>query len=314
MPLARLRLVPYVHPAGSLSTAAETGDSAMRRLAWKWVAWRAQTGQITQDTAKHQRYAIGYFVDFMGNRSPQQIGESDMARWRESMTGTLAPGTIRQRWRIAYNFLEWLVDEGKIRRNPARRIPSPKGVRAVHRNLHFERARLMHDACIDNRERLILALGFQLGMRRSEIARAELGDIDIVDRSVRIVGKGGHARVVALTVEAERAIAAYTAEMNFTAGPLVRDIEGKRAITAGHIGDIWRKLAYRAGVKKRPYDGVATHSARHTAGTDVAHGNGNVVEVRDFLGHADLGTTSRYVGEVDIETQREAIEGRRYAS
>lgn len=310
MPLARLRLVPYCAPP------AATGEMerAVRRVAMQWVAWRAQTGQITKDTAKHQRYVISYFVDFMGNRDPKQIGASDMARWRESMTGVLAPGTIRQRWRVANQFLEWLVDEGKIRRNPARRIPSPKVPRAVHRNMFFERARRMHDACIDNRERLIMALGFQLGMRVSEMARAELGDIDFVERSVRIVGKGGHARVVALTVEAERAIMAYTSEMNVHAGPLVRDVDGARAITAGHIGDIWRKVAYRAGVKKRPYDGVATHSARHTAGTDVAHNSGSAVITRDFLGHADLGTTSHYIGEVGIEEQREAIEGRRYAS
>lgn len=314
MPLARLRLVPYVPSGHEAGLEAEIGDSAMRRLAWKWVAWRAQTGQITAETAKGQRYVISYFVDFMGNRDPRQIGESDMARWRESMTGTLAPGTIRQRWRCAYGFLEWLVDEGKIRRNPARRIPSPKVPRAVHRNLHFERARRMHDACIDNRERLIMALGFQLGMRRAEMARVEVGDIDFVDRSVRIVGKGKHGRVVPLTAEAERAILAYMSEHDITAGPLVRDIEGKRGITPGRIGDIWRAVAYRAKVKKRPYDGVATHSARHTAGTDVAHGGGTVVETRDFLGHADMSTTNHYVGAVGIERLREAIEGRRYAS
>lgn len=286
----------------------------MRRLAHRWVAWRTQTGQITKDTARQQRYSIGYFVDFMGNRDVKQIGESDMARWRESMTGTLSPGTIRQRWRCANAFLEWCVDEGKIRRNPARRFPSPKVPRAIHRNLHIERARAMHDACVDNRERLIMALGFQLGMRRAEIARAELGDFDFNERSVRIVGKGKHERVVSLTKEAERALADYISEMRIYAGPLVRDTEGQRGITPGYIGDIWRDVAYRAGVKKRPYDGVATHSARHTAGTDVAHNSGDPVIVRDMLGHADLSVTSGYIGETGLERQREAMEGRRYAS
>lgn len=284
----------------------------MRAAARKWLAWRVRTGQITPATAKEQRYCIGYFADAMGGRGMRQIGERDLERWVEQMRATLSPGTVRHRWRTAHAFLEWLVDEGKIRRNPARRIPTPKVPRAVHRNLRPDQAAALHEACIDNRERLIIALGFQLGMRRSEIARAELGDFDFVARRVRIIGKGGHERVVALTDDAERAIAAYAGELRIHAGPLVRDRAGLHGLTPGYVGELWEKIAYRAGVKARPWDGVATHSARHTAGTDVAHRSGNAVIVRDFLGHASLATTDRYIGEVDIEAQRAAIEGRHY--
>lgn len=159
-----------------------------------------------------------------------------------------------------------------------------------------------------------MALGFQLGMRRSEIARAQVGDFDFVARTVHIIGKGGHERHVALTEAAERAIADYLLDHDHRAGPLVRDVTGTRPLTVGYIGDLFTQIAYRAGVKQRPWDGVASHAARHTAGTDVAHRSGNAVIVRDFLGHANLSTTDIYVGKVDIEQQRQAIEGRRYAS
>lgn len=292
----------------------EDGSSLVRRNAAAWITWRQRTGQISRDTAKEQRYVISGFVEAMGNRSPRQIGESDLIRWRESMEGRIAPSTMRMRWQTANKFLEWLVDEGKIRRNPARRIPSPKEPRPVHRNLRFDQARAMHDHCIDSRERLLVALGFQLGMRRCEMARVQLGDIDRIGRTVVVTGKGGHRRVVALTVEAEKAIVEYCSELKISAGPLVRDRAGLRGISAEYIGQIWTRLAYRAGVKQRPWDGVGSHSARHTAGTDVAHNSGSPVITRDFLGHVSLSTTSRYVGEADVEVQREAIEGRRYAS
>jgi site-specific recombinase XerC len=313
-----LRAVPDTGPiTGGLGTTG--GSTAVHKqtlvtFAVIWIGWRLRTGQITQATAKEQRYVIGYFTTAMGNRHPRQVGESDLERWRESMTGRLAPGTIRHRWRTAYAFLEWMVDEGTIRRNPARRIPTPKVPRAVHRNLRPDQATALHDACVDDRERLIVALGFQLGMRRSEIARAEVGDFDLVARSVRIVGKGGHERVVALTAVAEAALAAYLAGVRFHAGPLIRDRDGRRGLTAGYVGELFEAIAYRSGVKTRPWDGVATHSARHTAGTDVAHRSGSAVVVRDFLGHASLKTTDVYVGAADLEVQREAVEGRRYAS
>jgi integrase len=287
----------------------------MYRLGLAWVAWRLRTGQISENTARDERYNIGHFADAMGNRSAKQVGESDMERWRTSMLARgLAPGTIRRYWRTANAFLEWLVDEGKIRRNPARRIPSPKVPKAVHRNLRPDQATALHDACIDARERLIVALSFQLGMRRFEIATVQVGDFDFVARVVYVTGKGGAERQIAITTAAERAITAYLAQYPIHAGPLVRDVTGTRALTRGYIGELFRNIAYRSGVKTRAWDGVGTHSGRHTAGTDVAHRTGSAVIVRDFLGHANLGTTDIYVGVVDIEEQREAIEGRRYAS
>ncbi|MFZ5875163.1 MAG: tyrosine-type recombinase/integrase [Nitrospirota bacterium] len=286
----------------------------MRQYARAWLRWRVQTGQINQVTAREQRYVISWFIDAMGNRQPKQIGESDLERWRASMTGRLSPGTIRLRWRTAFLFLEWLVDEGKIRRNPARRIPNPKVPRSVHRNLRPDQATAIHDACMDDRERLIVTLGFQLGMRRSEIARAQLGDVDFVARTIRIIGKGQHERVIALTDQAARSIRAYTESLHIQAGPLVRNVEGTHGLSPGYVGALFERVARRAGVKTRGWDGVGTHSARHTAGTDVAHRSKNPMIVRDFLGHASLATTNGYIGSVDLEEQRRAIEGRRYAS
>jgi site-specific recombinase XerD len=314
-PIRHLVVVPdNPDSTDSAESQCDLGDDTeMRRAGGAWVAWRLRTGQINNTTAKEQRYAIGYFADFMGERSPKMIGESDMERYLVSMTG-LAPGTIRHRWRTAYAFLEWCVDEGKCRKNVARRIPTPKVPRAVHRNLRPDQSTALHDACVDDRERLIVALGFQLGMRRSEIARAQVGDLDLVGRTVTIVGKGGHQREVALTAEAERAIGAYMGDRRWHAGALVRDLEGQHGLTPGYIGELFERIAYRAGVKTRPWDGVATHSARHTCGTDVAHACGDPTIVRDVLGHASLNTTSIYVGAVSTDAQREAMEGRRYAS
>ena len=284
------------------------------RLGYAWATWRQRTGQISALTAKEQRYCIAYFAEAMGNRKARQLGESDIIRWRESMTSHLSPGTVRLRWTTAYAFLEWMIDEGKIQRNPARRLPAPKVPRSVHRNLRPDQADALHDACIDSRERLIVALSFQLGLRRAEIARAQVGDFDFVDRTVRITGKGGHERVVALTVAVEKVIASYLSEMPFRAGALVRDASGLRGISAEYVGKIFSNIAYRAGVKTRAWDGVGSHSGRHTAATDVAHRSGDAVIVRDFLGHASLATTDRYIGTADIEAQRVALEGRRYGT
>lgn len=312
--MGHLQAVPY-RAEDADRQRRDQGGNTMQHLASQWVDWRLRTGQIGKLTAREQAYVISSFVSAMGERQPKQVGASDLERWRSAMAARLSPGTVRLRWQTAYAFLEWLVDEGVIRRNPGRRLPPPKVPRSVHRNLRADQAAALHDACVDARERLIVTLGFQQGMRRSEIARAQVGDCDFVARTILIVGKGGHQRIVAITSETETAITAYLREHDAHAGPLVRDREGLRGLSPGYIGQMFTEVAYRADVKVRGYDGIGTHSARHTAGTDVAHRTGgNAVIVRDFLGHASLATTNVYVGGVDIEEQRAAIEGRRYAS
>jgi integrase len=295
--------------AGGLEWA---GDSEMQRAGLAWVAWRLRTGQITKGTARDQRYIVLYFAEAMGNRKPKQIGESDMERWLNSMHGAISPGTVKLRWRTIYLLLEHLIDEGVLRRNPARRIPTPKTPRAVHRNLRADQAAALHEACIDSRERLIVALSFQQALRRSEIARLQVGDIDVVDQSMVIVGaKTGNERLAPITVEAWRAIEAYLAETHAKGGPLVRDRAGLNGITPGYVGSIFREVAYRAGVKQQAWDGVGTHSGRHTAITDVSHTAGIIV-ARDLAGHASISTTNLYAGGLDLEKQREAVDGRVY--
>lgn len=130
----------------------------MQEHAATWITWRVRTGQISRATARNQRYVLVPFVEAMGHRTPQQVGESDIERWLASISH-LSPGTMRLRFRTVYAFLEWLVDEGKLRRNPMRRLPCPKVSRAVHRNLRPDQSAALHHACVDNRERLIIALG-----------------------------------------------------------------------------------------------------------------------------------------------------------
>jgi integrase/recombinase XerD len=313
--MSHLRLVADTPPNRESGGGQEwVGDTEMQRAGLSWVAWRLRTGQITKGTAQDQRYIVLYFAEAMGQRRPRQIGESDLERWLASMHGAIAPGTVKLRWRTIYLLLEYLVDEDVLRKNPARRIPNPKVPRPVHRNLRADQAAALHEACVDSRERLIVALSFQQALRRSEIARLQVGDIDVVDKSMVIVGaKTGNERLAPITVEAWKAIEAYLAETHAKGGPLVRDRAGLNGISPGYVGSIFREVAYRAGVKQRAWDGVGTHSGRHTAITDVAHSAG-IIPARDHAGHASISTTNLYAGSLDLEKQRAAIEGRRYAS
>lgn len=248
----------------------------------------------------------------MGNRLLANIGQGHIEAWLDSITH-LAPRTRRARFTIVRSFLAWCVDERLIARNHADRIPTPKVPRTTHRALNQQQTRALLDACATSRDRLIILLGLQLGLRRAEIAGLTVEDIDWHDRTLLVTGKGGHQRTLWIPDELAEAIEAYLADSPAIHGPLIRgDRYPTRPVAPPWVGRRVTVLCRAAGVKRQAWDGVSTHALRHTAGTDVARSTGgDVVAVRDFLGHASLATSQVYVAGDPLRL-RSAIDGRRY--
>jgi site-specific recombinase XerD len=160
----------------------------------------------------------------------------------------------------------------------------------------------------------VLVLALHTGLRRAELADLEVGDVDLTARTVFVRhGKGGHARMVPLSIEAGRAVAAYLASEGLCHGPFVRSLrEPQEGITPEWLGQLFSDLAYRSGVKVRSRDGVSQHATRHTFATDVYEQTDDVLAVRDLLGHESLATTQIYVRGMNVERLRPAVEGRTY--
>ena len=66
------------------------------------------------------------------------------------------------------------------------------------------------------------------------------------------------------------------------------------------------------GSRVASWDTVACHSLRRTAATSWYQTSGDVLAVRDLLGHVNLGTTARYVKGMNVEGLRATVEGRSY--
>jgi integrase len=62
-----------------------------------------------------------------------------------------------------------------------------------------------------------------------------------------------------------------------------------------------------AGLKTAPWDGRSAHALRHTAAGHVLAGCGNVQTVKDFLGHLNLATTTRYLPDTSEDQMRAAM-------
>ncbi len=169
------------------------------------------------------------------------------------------------------------------------RGPGVEGVRAILRMLDGR-----HDAKA-LRDRAIIRMLFDLGLRREEVCSLSLEHVDFLDHVLWVHGKGRSGRVrVALPEPTEQALKAWLELRPAGEGPLFTNFDraGKGARLTGHsVYRIVRGLGRQAGLP-RP---VRPHGLRHAAITAALDAtSGDVRAVQRFSRHAKLETVSLY--------------------
>ena len=150
------------------------------------------------------------------------------------------------------------------------------------------------------RDQALVELLYGAGLRVSEAVGLDRAGVDLDDRLVRVIGKGGKERVVPIGRPAADALRRYLARgrpfldsrhrpelfLNARGGPLTR---------AGAFL-ILRRLAEQAGLDPQR---VHPHLLRHSFATHLLEGGADLRSVQEMLGHADLSTTELYTHVTD---------------
>lgn len=234
-------------------------------------------------------------------------------RWQDSIEH-LAQSTKRNRLTVVRAFCRWLHDEGHCPRDAGRGIKPLKEPRRVPRALDAEAVARILAACPDTRARVAVVLMVQLGLRRGEVARLEVGDFDLTNRLLRVVGKGGHQRILFITDQARSAVIEHLSVQGTVAGPLLRSHQfPQQGLHPDTVSAIVRRAMEDSGVKHAPRDGVSPHALRHSALTDMLRAGAHVRDVQAVAGHAHLATTEVYLPLL-VGTLQQAMEGRHYGT
>ncbi len=156
------------------------------------------------------------------------------------------------------------------------------------------------------RDRAILETLYATGIRASELIQLCPFDVDIEERTLRVVrGKGGKDRNVPLTPPAATAIESYLAHgrprllgATRAGGGVYPAKASKRLFVSPRGGILYRatldkiirRWAREAGVKKR----VTAHTFRHSVATHLLKHGADIRHIQALLGHESLTTTERY--------------------
>lgn len=279
----------------------------------RYLTEQRRLGTLSPSTAISRSYRLYRLSASFGRRPIAQFTARAIERWLLSLEH-LAPGTRRLHLANVRTFSKWLIAQGVIRKDPTRGFEVHKP-RAVPRALNPDKIALTLGSLPDTRARTVVVLMLYCGLRCMEVAGLQTGDYDARARTVMVVGKGGHERVLPVPVAAAVVVDLYLAERGVVSGPLVRSLadpsKGLKAATISELVGGWMR---DAGVKTGRFDGVSAHALRHTAGSDVLEQSGNLRAVQEMLGHASLTTTQIYLRRASLGQLRQAMEGRRYAA
>ena len=212
----------------------------------------------------------------------------------------LAGVTRRKKLTIVRTFFGWLSDNGHIAANPAKTIMPPLADDREPRVLTKEEYQSLLAVVQKPRDRAIIQLLLQTGIRLSEIQRLTISDLNLPKRitkdalgTMRILGKGRKTRTVLLNAKACEALTTWLAQR-----PEV-DTDGlfvssrQRPLSTRQYQYLVGKYLDAVGIK-----GAGVHTLRHTFATHHIEMGTDLVTVQEFLGHQSLDTTRLYVGLV----------------
>ena len=235
-------------------------------------------------------------------RGPEQMTPRDVLEYldylrRERDNGASA---INRQVTVLRNFYRAIVAMGYLepRDNPLANFPKVKAARRkLPQILNEEEVKhLIEQPKIDTvlglRDRAIMTILYGTGIRASECAGLTEQDIDWQEKTIHVVGKGGHERTVPLNEDVVHMLRQY----RIARGPVklkdsfFRSREGG-VMSRNAIYERVRTTGRKARIEKR----VSPHQLRHTFATHLIKAGVGLVTVRDLLGHRLITSTQIYI-------------------
>lgn len=216
---------------------------------------------------------------------------------------TLAPSSMAARVRTLKAFGTWIASEFELPASPVRAVPVPRVPELLVPSLRepdvLALLRTLDEVSQQpERDRAIVLLLLDTGLRLSEAAGLRVGDVDLIEGRCRVMGKGGRERVVPVGRKTRRALRHCLAGRGHLRPDDALFVgRGRRPLHPRGIQQVLRRLSGRTMLSAR----CSPHVLRHTfARTFLANG-GDVFSLQRILGHSpsSLQVTRRYVDLLD---------------
>lgn len=215
------------------------------------------------------------------------------------MEQKISPRSINRKLSTLKSFFKFLMRKGVVKKSPLSKVLAPKtskrlpvfvekkGIETLLTDIEFP------EGFIGARDKMILDLFYNTGMRRSELNNLKETDIDSYNAQIKVLGKGNKERIIPIQPQLRNALKEYIDLKNQSivapSSYLFVNQEGK-LLNPSNIYQIVKKYLNLITTidKKSP------HVLRHTFATHLMNNGADINAVKELLGHASLAATQVY--------------------
>ena len=245
------------------------------------------------DLYSYSDWLIKASADLLQSRPEDILGYLASLNSKSARTSARRLSTLRR-------FFQYLAREGHINHDPSARIAAPRIGRPLPKSLTEEEVESLLAApdtttAIGLRDRAMLEVLYATGLRVSELVGLQLGQVNLRQGVVRVIGKGNKERLVPLGEEAvdwlEKFIRQGRAEL-LPGAPVATLFPSRRGrmMTRQTFWYALRRYAVLAGITKA----LSPHVIRHAFATHLLNHGADLRVVQMLLGHSDISTTQIY--------------------
>jgi site-specific recombinase XerD len=193
-------------------------------------------------------------------------------------------------------FTRWLYRNGLLEREVFISMPKiPKRLIRILDDTKLQRVwqskYLVGNSPLSVRNRAMLALMLDTGLRREEVATITLDNLSMERRTITVIGKGNKERRVFFSMKVREQLKEFLAIRGLDDEPLFH-------LNAGGIRTQFRRIKEELGMET-----FHPHLLRHQFATQMLRETKNMEYVRLLLGHEDYNTTKRYLQLTDEDLQ-----------
>lgn len=282
----------------------------MEEQLFAFLSYLEQEYRYSENTIAAYRNDLGQFLDFIEGHAGSPltewaaVTEDDIADYLTHMKHKdhpYASSTIARKVAAIKSFYNYLLSQGIVQSNPTVDIDSPKVKKRLPQTLSLEEVeRLLEAPAGDDspkslRDRTLLNVLYETGMRVTEVVSIQYEDVDLQHSILSSPTRQGESREIPLAEDTKALLARYLSEGR----PQLAKDKLEHALFLNHRGEkltrqgLWliiKGYAREAGLNTA----VTPHTLRHSFAVHRLSKGADLEDIRRLLGHANISTTQIY--------------------